>query len=177
MTRCGALAPGIRIGADDEVGQPQLLANGVSIAEQRVDVGGHDVFQIPQPVDVDVQDGDVGLKPRRDLGRVLADDSTPQNHDVSRWYARYSAEQNPAAFLRSFEKLRPLLNAHAAGNFAHRRQTRQVPFRTTQRFVRQGSDACLQQRPRERLAGGKVQIGKEDLPFAAAAATPRFEAP
>ena len=63
---------------------PDLLANRVAVAEQTVDVGGHDVVQIPQPIEVDVEDRHVGLKARGNLGRVGPYDATTQDRDLRR---------------------------------------------------------------------------------------------
>ena len=79
-------------GSDDQVRLTKLLADGVSIAEQRVDIRRHDVFQVAEPVDADVKNGDVRLKAGRNLSRVLANDSAAQHDDMSRQHSGNSAE-------------------------------------------------------------------------------------
>ena len=96
------------------------------VAEERGDVGRHDVVEIAQPVEVDVEDGDVGAEAGGDLGGVGADDAAAQDDHVGRQHAGHAAQQDAAALERPFQELRPFLDAHAAGDLAHRRQQRQV---------------------------------------------------
>ena len=124
-TRCGARAPGMRIGADQQIGACQAVEDVVPIAVQRGDVARHHVVEVAQAIEIDVENGDVGAEAGGDLGGVGADDAAAENDDVGRQHARHAAEQNAAALERPFQKLRPLLNAHAAGHLAHRRQQRQ----------------------------------------------------
>ena len=50
--------------------QSQLLANVVTIAEKRSDVGGHDIVQVSQAIHVDFENCNAGLESSRDACRV-----------------------------------------------------------------------------------------------------------
>ena len=147
---------GLRAGnqhrADHQVGPRELLADRVAVAEQAVDVRRHDVVEIAEPVHVDVEDRDVGAEAGGDLGRVRADDAAAEDRDVRRRDARHAAQQNAAAHLRPLQILRPFLDAHPPGHFAHRRQQRQPAagrrpaFRRRRRSRRSSSIASVSSR-------------------------------
>ncbi len=69
---------------------------------------------------------DVGAEAGGHLGGVGPDDAAAEDHDVGRQHAGHAAQQDAAALERPFQVLRPFLNAHAPGHFAHRRQQRQA---------------------------------------------------
>ena len=79
---------------------------------------------------------DVGAEAGGDLGRVRADHAAAEDRDVGRRDARHAAQQNAAAHLRPLQILRPFLNAHPAGDFAHRRQQRQPALVVARAFRR-----------------------------------------
>ena len=160
------LRAGNQHGADHEVGPRQLLADRVPIAEQAVDVRRHDVVEVAQPIHVDVEDGDVGPEAGGDLGRVRADDAAAEDRDVRRRDARHAGQQNAAALLRPLQELRPFLNAHPPGDFAHRREQRQPALVVGQRFVGDARRAGGQQAVGQLAVGGQVEIGEDDLAFA-----------
>ena len=64
-------------------------------------------------------------KPAAILRRVGPHHAAAEDRDVGRLDARHAAQQDAAAHLRAFEILRPFLDAHPPGHFAHRRQQRQ----------------------------------------------------
>ena len=115
-------------------------------------------------------------RPGGHLGGVGADDAAAQDDHVGGQHAGHAAQQDAAALERPFQELRPFLNAHAAGHLAHRRQQRQVAVGVADRFVGDGGDARLHDRLGQRLVGGEVEVGEDDLPgphqrpFVAAAA-------
>lgn len=150
-------------GSDDEVCQRELFADSVPVAEERVDVRRHDVFQIPQSVDVDVEDRNLGLKAGCNLSGVLTNDSAAEDHDVRGENSGDSAQQDTAAFLWTFEILGAFLNAHASGDFAHRSQQRQIAFRAAQSFISDGRDAAFQNSASQFFAGGEMEVGKDSL--------------
>ena len=79
---------------------------------------------------------DVGAEAGGDLGGVGADDAAAEDRDVGRRHAGHAAQQDAAAHLRAFEVLGPFLNAHPAGDFAHRRQQRQAALVVARAFRR-----------------------------------------
>ena len=64
-------------------------------------------------------------RPAATLAALAPTTPPPRIDDVRREHARHAAEQNAAALERPFQVLRPFLNAHPPGDFAHRRQQRQ----------------------------------------------------
>ena len=160
------LGAGDQHGADHQVGPRKLLADGVAVAEQAVDVGRHDVVEVAQPVHVDVENRDVGVEAGGDLGRVGADDAAAEDRDVRRRHARHAAQQNAAAHLRPFEVLGPFLDAHAAGHFAHRREQRQAALVVGERLVGDGRGAAGEHRLGQLAVGGEVEVGEDRLPAA-----------
>src|SRR3990172_1842762 len=69
-----------------------------------------------------------------------------------------------APLLRTFEVLGPFLNAHAAGDFAHRSETGQPPVAAAQRLVRHRRCAGVEHALRQFFVGGEMKIGEDDLP-------------
>ena len=89
----------------------------------------------------------------------------------------HARQQDPAPFLGPFQVLRPLLDAHPAGDLAHRRQQGQVPLRVAERLVGDGRDPAVDHRPGQGLVGGEVEVGEDDLAGPQHAATPTAAAP
>ena len=56
-----------------------------------------------------------------------------------------------------------LLDAHPAGDLAHRGQERQAAPRVAQRLVGDGRDAAVDDGSREGLVGGEVKVGEDHL--------------
>ena len=110
------LGPRHKHRANHQVGQPQLFADHVAIAEEDVDVRRRDVVEVPQPRHIDVEQRNVGPEAGRNFRRVRSDDACPEDQHIGWRHAGDSGEQNAAAELRAFEILRPLLDAHAAGD-------------------------------------------------------------
>jgi hypothetical protein len=129
-----------------------------------VHVGRHDVIEIAQPLEVDVHDDDVRPEPRRDFGRVGPNDPTPEHDHVRRRHAGHATQQDAAPHHRLLEVLRALLDAHLAGDLAHRREQRERALLILDRLVRDGGDLRLHARLRELLVGGEVEVGEDDLP-------------
>src|SRR5678815_522761 len=78
----------------DQVRRLDLLEDVVAIGVDHDAVGRHDVRQIPQPLERQVEDGHLGAHARRDLGRVDPHDATAKDHDLGRSNARNAAEEN-----------------------------------------------------------------------------------
>src|SRR5262249_20660041 len=55
-------------GTDDEIGAAHGLEDGVAVGVEGRDIGGHDVVEVAEAVEVDVEDVDVGPEARGDLG-------------------------------------------------------------------------------------------------------------
>ena len=163
--------------ADDQVGPADAVEDVVPVAEQRRHVRRHHVVEVAQPVEVDVEDDDVRAEAGRDLGGVGADDAAAEDDDVGRQHARHAAEQDAAALERPLQVLRPFLDAHPAGDLAHRRQQRQAAAGVLDRLVGDGRDARRHHRPRQPFVGGEVEVGEDDLLRRASAAIRPAAAP
>ena len=106
------------------------------------------------------------LKPAAIFAAFAPTTPPPRIVIVRRRHAGHAAEQNAATHLRAFQILGAFLNAHAAGDFAHRREQRQAALVVGERFVRHGRAAGGEHRFGERAIRGEVEIGEHDLPGA-----------
>ena len=154
---------GDQYAADDKVCAAELFADIVAVAEQGVDVGGHDIVEVTQAFEVDIEDNDVGLETSCNAGGVFANDAAAKDGDVGWLDPGDSTEQDTAAFLGAFEEFGALLNTHASSNLAHGSQQWQVVATAAKRFVRYGSDTGLEQATGEVFVGGEVEVGEDDL--------------
>jgi len=109
-------------GADQQIGTVKAVEDVVPVAEQRGHVTRHHIIEVAQPVQVDVENGDVGAQAGGNLGGVGAHHAAAQNHHVGRQDPRDTAQQNAPPLKGSFKKLGALLNAHAPRHLAHGRQ-------------------------------------------------------
>ncbi len=78
----------------------------------------------------------IGTETGSDLRSIGADDASAEHENVRRRNAGHAAQQDAAPHLRAFEILRPFLNAHAPGDFTHRRKQRQRASVVSQSFRR-----------------------------------------
>ena len=120
------------------------------------------LLEMAHPVDRALEDRHLGAEPERDHRGVVADDPAADDDDLPGRDARDAAEQQPTAALRPLEVVRARLRREPAGDLAHRRQQRQPAVVRLDRLVRDGGDAAVDERPRQRLVGGDVQVGEED---------------
>ena len=138
----------------------------VPIAEERRHVLGHDVVEITKPIEVHIEEEDVGSKAGGDAGRVRTDHASTEHHDRCGSDARHAGQQNAAAIEGPFQVLRPFLNAHAPGHFAHGREQRQAAARVLNRFVSHRRDAGLHDGPGEHFIRREVEEREHRLPAA-----------
>src|SRR5690606_13545721 len=82
------------------------------------------LLQIPQAVDVDVDQGHVGAHPQRDAGRAGAYVARADDDHVRGRHAGHAAQEPAAAAPGLLQELRADLHGHAPGPFAHPRQLR-----------------------------------------------------
>ena len=80
-----------------------------------------------------------------------------------------AAEEDAAAAERLLEEVRPDLDREAARDLAHRREQRQAAVVGLDGLVGDAGDAALDERARQRLVGGDVEVREEDEPLAQAA--------
>jgi hypothetical protein len=113
-------------GTDDEIGLAELRYDRMAIAEERRNVLRQYVVEVPESLEIRIEDAHRCSESRRDACRLRSHDATAQDRDVRRLHTGNAAEQDPASFLGPLEVLRSLLNAHSAGDFTHGRQETQV---------------------------------------------------
>ena len=136
-----------------------------------------DLLEVAHPVDRALEDRHLRAEAERDHGGVVADDPAADHDDLARRDARDAAEQEPAAALRLLEVVRARLRGEPARDLAHRREQRQPPVVRLDGLVGDGGDPAVDERARQRLVGGDVEVGEEDEPLAQARGTPARSAP
>jgi len=87
-------------------------------------VTGHHIAQIPQALQVDVQDVDLGTKAASHFGSVDAHHAAADNHHGGRIDPGYTSQQNAVAALGHLQVFGSLLNRHGAGHLTHRGKQR-----------------------------------------------------
>ena len=162
----GARAPGIEHGADHDVGVLDRLRDLQARRHDEADAAREDLVEVAHPVDRPVEDRHVRAEPDRDHRGVVADDAAADHEHAARRDARHAAEQQAAPAERLLEEVRAGLRREASGDLAHRREQRQPPVVRLDGLVRDGGDAALDERVRQRLVRGDVQVREEDEPLA-----------
>jgi hypothetical protein len=123
-------------------------------------------LELAHSVDRLVEHPDVRLHAERDDRGVEADDAASEHHDLGRRHARDTAEKDAAAAVSLLERPGAHLRREPARDLAHRREEREPPVGGLDRLVRDAGHAGVEQRPRERLVGGDVEVGEEGQPLA-----------
>ena len=152
--------------ADDEIGLQHIVLDRLARGEDGVDGGAELLVDGVEPVDVDVEHGQLRLEPDPHAHRVDAGHAAAQHDDLGGRHAGGAAEQHAAPALLHLQAMRAGLDGHAAGNLAHRRQQRQAAAHARHRLVGDGRDARGHQRLGLLGVGRQVQIGKERLALA-----------
>ena len=106
------------------------MSDVVAIRGQGIETAAEDVVEFAQAVHAHVDEGDLGAKAQSDFGRVGADHASADDGDIRWRYAGYAAKQNSTAAALFLKICRAHLDAHATGDFAHRREQRQVFWRS-----------------------------------------------
>jgi hypothetical protein len=159
----GGSGAGNQNATNDEVGAAELFADVVSVTEECVDVGGHDVIEVAEAFEVDIEDDDIGLEAGGDASCILPDNASTKNRNMGRLNAGDAAEKNSATFLGAFEEFCSLLNAHPPCHFAHGSEQRQIVAGAAKGFVGNSGDSGFEQVVGELFVCGEVEVGKDDL--------------
>jgi hypothetical protein len=123
--------------------------------------------EFAQPVDVDVQDGDVGAEAQGHGGSIGARDACAQDHDLGGADARNAAEQHALAAGGRHQGRRTHLDGQPAGHLGHGREQGQgAAF--LDGLVGDGGDAGVDELLGQLGLGGEVQVGEEDQALAEA---------
>ncbi len=149
--------------ADDEVGFLEGVADGEGVGVDGGDIGGHDVVEVAEAVEVNVEEGDVGPEAGGDFGGVVADDASAQDDDIGGGDAGDAAEEDAAAHHRFFEVFGAFLDAHFSRDFGHRGEAGEATEFVGDGFVGDGGDAGLQAGFDEFTIGGEVEVSEDDL--------------
>ena len=116
-----------------------------------------DLVDVAQPVDVAIEQVDLGLEAGRHPRRVPSDVARTQHHDPRRSHPGRPTQQHAAPAVVALEEVRADLRAHAAGDLAHRGEQGQRPVGQLHRLVGDADDLVLEQRVghgRDRRRGG-----------------------
>ena len=97
----------------------------------------------------------------RDDRGVVADHATADHEHSRRGDARDASEEDPAAALRLLELICAGLRGEPAGDLAHRREQRQCARVGLDRLVGDRGDPGVDERARERLVRGDVEVREE----------------
>ena len=106
------------------------------------------------------------LHAERDDRRVEPDDAAAEDDDLRRRHARHAAEQDPAAAVRLLERPGAHLRREPARDLAHRREQRQPAVGGLDRLVGDRGDPRVDERARQRLVRGDVEVREERQPLA-----------
>ncbi len=121
---------------------------------------------MPHPVDRALEDRDLSAETERDDSGVVADDAAPDDDDATLGDAGHAPEENPATALWLLQVMRARLRREPAGDLAHRREQRKRAACRLDGLVGDGGDPGLDERARERLVRGDVQVGEQREAFA-----------
>ena len=104
--------------ADHEIRVRHILFDGVHGRVDRVENRPELEIQRVEPLQRDVDDGDLGLKAHGHPGGVRADHAATNNQYVRGGHARDTAKQQARAALRLLKTMGARLDRHAAGHLA-----------------------------------------------------------
>ena len=161
VTSFGALAPGI---STDPMTRSEVDDRAVEIER----VGGRGlhpalevVVEVPEPLDVGVEHGDVGAQADRDDGGVGARHTAADDGHRRRPRAGHSRHQQAEAARGAHQRGGADGRREPTGDLAHRRKQRQSAAGDLHRLVRDGGDAVGEQALGERAVGGQMQVGEQ----------------
>ena len=152
-------------GADHHVGVRQDLLDLEAVGHGERDPAVERDLELAHAVDGLVEHPDVRLHAQGDDGRVQPYDTATEDDHLGGRHAGDAAEEDPAAAVRLLERPGAHLRREPAGDLAHRREQRQAAVGGLDRLVGDPGDAGVDQRPRQRLVRGDVEIREEREPL------------
>ena len=168
VTSFGATAPGISTAPITRSASSTDAAICRLERHQQRHAAREDLLEVAHAVDRALEDRHLRAEPERDDRGVVADDPAADDHDPPGRDAGHAAEQQAAAAERLLEEVRARLDGEPAGDLRHRREQRQRAARRLDRLVGDRGDARVDERARQRLVGGDVQVREEVSPRGAA---------
>ena len=158
-------------GAGDEDGSDHQVRGGyhvgdvVFVRHEGFQVGAVLGVQLAQPVDVDVDNGDVGAHAECHTGGVFPGDTSADDGNVSGRGAGDPAEEDAGTAEGFHEVEGAHLDGEPAGDFAHGGEQGQAVV-AGDGFVGDAGHAAVHERLGAVGVGGKVQVGEEHLAVA-----------
>ena len=151
---------------DHEVGRADRVLHVVAVRSKRMQAAVVEVVELAQPVQVDVDDGDVRAHAERDLGRVGADDASADDAYIARRRAGTPPSSTPRP-PRSFSRyvaptctlMRPATSLIGISNGSAPEASRTVSYAMPRDFV-------VEERIGQLFQRSEVQIGEQDEPRA-----------
>ena len=165
-------AAGHEHGADHEVGVGHAALDRAAVRRQRHDPAPVDLVDPAQPVEVLVEQHDLGLHAGGDPRRVPADVAGAEHDDLGRAHAGRAAHQHAPAAVVALEEVGAHLRGEPAGDLAHRRQQRQRAVGELHGLVGERGRAGGEQRLGDLGVGGEVEVGEQREVGAQEARTP-----
>ena len=132
-----------------------------AVRRQRHDPALVDLVDPAQPVEVLVDQHDLGLHAGRDPRRVPPDVAGAEHDDAGRPHARRAAHQHAASAVVTLEEVGAHLRRQPSGDLAHRRQQRQRAVVELHRLVGDRRRAGRDQRPGDVGVGGEVEVREQ----------------
>lgn len=166
MTRRGAFAPVMSTAPHHHIRLTDEFPQQRRGRHEREAVGGHDVTQIAQPVEIHVENVDLGPETAGHLGGIGADHAAADDDHRAGVDTGHAAQQHAVPALCHLKVLGPLLDGHAPGDLAHGSQQRQGAVGLLDGLVRDAHGAGVHECPGEFLVGRKMQVGEDHLPLA-----------
>jgi len=163
-TRRGGGSAGYEHRTHYQVGRFEVLADGPGIGGKSDDLPAENVVQLPQAVEVAVDDSHVGAHPDGHLGGVDSHDASAQDHHVGRRYSRHAAQQDAAAAIGFLQILRAHLDGHASGHLAHGREQGQGAVAFNDGLISYAIHFGGEQPVGELGERRQVQVGEQDEP-------------
>ena len=151
---------------DQEIRPPAALLERDRVRSDRLHAAEEDVVEVAHAIRRHLEDRHVGAHAGGDLGRVRADDSPADDHDVGRRDPGHAREQHAPAAVGLLQVVRPDVDAHPPRDLGHRRQKRQGSVRGRDGLVGDARDLPLEEHVGQRLRRREVQVRVEDLSFA-----------
>ena len=141
----------------------QFLADVVFGRHQRLDVAGHHVGQIGQPLERNVADRHVGSRSGSGARRSRSDNARTDDEDLGGLHARHAAQQHALAAAGFFEEIASLLRGHAPRDLRHRDQQRQRTVGALDGLIGTADRPAVDHRTGEGFAAGEVEEGENQL--------------
>ena len=148
-------------GADREVGVLDRLLELERGGHEELHAPAQDLLEVAHALDRALEDRHLRSHPERDHRGVVAHHPAADDEHARRRDSCDPAEQDPAAALRLLELVRARLRGEPAGDLAHRREQRKRAAVGLDGLVGDRGDTRVDERARERLVGGDVEVREE----------------